>query len=485
MGCGKGQQLVRAASVPAVEKGALIAACLCLLLGVSRVPAQDFILTLTNTPSPILLGSNITYSLTVSNATGLNLNPGVITSEYNSNAAFVSATNEFGFTNTPGLVVFAIPTSSFPKDGVIRVGLELRGTNVGFLTNTFRVAISDDGRTTPATNQVISSIELPPEADLGLSIRGPVNGVFPGDSFSYQLLVTNAGPDTAEPVMVTNPFPAQVSLLSLSPTGKLALVNGFILFSVGTLTNQQSAAATVTVLATNAASTNLISGTVGASGISDTNTANNSYTTNVPILTPLTNQIVASLVSTQRFNPQTGWMEQRVRLENVSTSGVDSVRLLVGGLTNLLVNVTGTNGTTPYVAHGAPLEGGQAMELVLEYFNPARTAGGDPTLTAYGTPRLDLTPLEGTGITVSRIVQIGFTNLNHGRMLLEWPGTAGARYQVVYDEQASFSESKGSLPVVATPSGANRLQWLDYGPPRTLSAPSNVSSRFYQVIELP
>jgi len=220
--------------------------------------------------------------------------------------------------------------------------------------------------------------------------------------------------------------------------------------------------------------------------ILDTNTANNSFTTNVPILTPITTQIVASVISPQVFNPQTGWMEQRVRLENVTTSGVDSVRLLVGGLTNLLVNVTGTNGMTPYVAHGAAVEGGQTLELILEYFNPERTAGGEPTsLTAYGTPRLDLTPQEGGGIPVSRIVRIGFTNLNNGRILLEWPATAGAQYQVIYDEQVGFGEAKGSLPLVATPSQANRVQWLDYGPPRTLSAPSNAPSRFYRVIKLP
>ena len=39
-----------------------------------------------------------------------------------------------------------------------------------------------------------------------------------------------------------------------------------------------------------------------------------------------------------------------------------------------------------------------------------------------------------------------------------------------------------------TPSGtsdANRIQWIDNGPPKTQSFPSNRSSRYYRVIALP
>lgn len=458
---------------------------LLLLPGLARVHGQDFILTLTHTPDPITVGSNITYSLSVSNATGFDLNPGVITSEYTENAEFVQATNVFGFTNTPGLVVFAIPDNTFLANGVIDVLLELRGTNVGLLTNTFTVEIADGGSTTPGITNVISSIEQPPEADLGVTILGPADGVFPGDLFSYQLLATNAGPSTAGGVVVSNLFPDNVSLQHLSPSNQMTLTNGFVLFSVGTLTNQESAVATVSVLATNAAATNLIIAAIASPDSTDTNTSNNSFTNNVPILTPATNQIVATILSVQEFNQQTGWMEQRVLLENVSTSSVDSVRLLVDGLTNELVNVTGTNGTTPYVAHGSLLAAGEQLELLLEYFNPTRMAGGDPMLTAYGTPPLDLTPQDGVGVMVDRILQITSSNLNNGRILLEWAVNDTAIYQVIYDAQADFSNAKGSLPMVTVPSAANRVQWLDYGPPRTLVAPSNSPSRFYKVVELP
>lgn len=456
-----------------------------LLMVTSVAWGQSFLLTLTTTPSPIPLGSNVTYHLSVSNATGFNLNPGVIISEYSGNAELVRATNRFGITNSPGQVVFGI--QSFAANEVLSVLLELRTTNLGLLTNTFTVTIDDQGQTTPAATNVVSSIELPPEADLGIAVFGPTDGVFPGDRFRYRLLATNAGPNAATGVVVSNPFPANVSLVSLSPSDRMTVTNGFVLFSAGTLTHGESAAATVAVLATNAAPTNLLSATIGASTVTDTNPANNSATSNVPILTPVLGQVAVTHVSTQQFNPQTGWIEQRVRIGNVSTTAVDSVRLLVDGLTNRLVNATGTNGSLPYVAHGARLAPGEQIELILEYLNPSRTAGTDPLLTAYGTPLLDLTPVQGAGIAVDRVVLINHPTLtfNNGRILLEWPAANGAAYQVIYDEGPDFIDAKGSLSLVGTPASANRVQWLDYGPPRTLSAPSNAPARFYKVIQLP
>jgi uncharacterized repeat protein (TIGR01451 family) len=460
-----------------------------LLAGVGGLGAQtqSFRLTLTNTPSPILLGSNIAYHLSVSNATGFNLNPGVITSDYSSNAEFLRATNQFGFTNLVGRVDFAIPANSFPAGGVIEVLLELRGTNVGLVTNTFTVTIYDQAQTTPASTNVVSSIIVPPEADLGITLIGPPEGVFPGDTFSYRLVATNAGPDAAIEVVVSNRFPANASLVGMSPSGQVQLSDGVVWFSVGTLTNRQSATAIITASATNAVTTNLIWASISAPMVTDTNPINNAVTSNVPILAPVLGQVIVTNLSSQQFNPQTGWMEQRVVLENVSTSRVDSLRLLVGGLTNRLVNATGTNGAVPYVAHGAGLDPSEQVELVLEYANPGRTNGANPSLTAYGTPQLDLTPGNGSSVTVDRIAAINHptVTINNGRMLLEWPVTAGAAYQVVYDESADFRTARGSLPAVTAPPGANRAQWLDYGPPRTLSSPSNAAMRLYKVIRLP
>lgn len=463
---------------------------LCLLLLSVSLPcvAQDFVLTLTKTPDPILLGSNINYSLSVSNATGFNVNPGVLTSVYGRQAEFVDATSDLSYTTSVGQVVFEIPAEALPIDGVVHVLLELRGTNVGLLTNTFTVTINDGGQTIPASTNVVSSIVS--RADLGISVLGPPNGVFPGDTFNYRLLATNAGPDVALGVVVSNPVPANVSVVGASPSDQLKVINGFVLFSAGTLPSQASAQATVSVLATNTAASNGIVATIRAPFVIDTNqTVNNTAITNVPILTPNTNQITVTNLSGQQLNFQTGWIEQQMVLSNRGPGGVDSVRLLVDGLTNQLVrlvNATGTNRSTPYVAHGGGLAPGEQVGITLEYYSPSRSTNGpNPSWSAYGTPRLDLTPAQGDGITVERILPMTRTNINQGRILLEWPVVAGAAYQVVYyDGDLASTNAKGSMPFVGVPASANRVQWLDYGPPRTLSRPTN-SARFYKVIQLP
>jgi hypothetical protein len=38
-------------------------------------------------------------------------------------------------------------------------------------------------------------------------------------------------------------------------------------------------------------------------------------------------------------------------------------------------------------------------------------------------------------------------------------------------------------PAIVAP--ANRVQWIDYGPPTTTSAPTNSSARFYRVFQNP
>jgi hypothetical protein len=50
---------------------------------------------------------------------------------------------------------------------------------------------------------------------------------------------------------------------------------------------------------------------------------------------------------------------------------------------------------------------------------------------------------------------------------------------VVYSDNVLFSNAMMAPPSIAAP--ANEVQWIDYGPPTTVSAPTNASARFYRV----
>jgi hypothetical protein len=210
----------------------------------------------------------------------------------------------------------------------------------------------------------------------------------------------------------------------------------------------------------------------------DVNPTNNHFVTNLLILAPVTNVLVCSILSTQTFVPQTGLMEQRILVTNTSTNPVGSFRVLIDGLTHIVVNASGTNAGVPFVSHGATLPAGDSVELLIEYFIPTRKPGPDPGLTAYETPTLELPPRPGTPVPIARLVL-----LEDGTTLMEFESTPGAQYQILYAPELGSNAFLGSLPAVKA--GASRTQWTDYGPPRTTSKPGEAPARFYRVIQLP
>src|SRR4030095_5068766 len=110
----------------------------------------------------------------------------------------------------------------------------------------------------------------------------------------------------------------------------------------------------VTVQPTNAGLA-VLSASVSAPNVLDTNTLNNATISNITVSPLITGSLVASNITTMMFNPQTGLMEQTVRLVNVSTKTVASARIVVSGLTNRLFNAVGTNGNDPFIVYGGIL----------------------------------------------------------------------------------------------------------------------------------
>jgi uncharacterized repeat protein (TIGR01451 family) len=95
-----------------------------------------------------------------------------------------------------------------------------------------------------------NDLVIPPgsqQADLQLSVFAPTVAA-QGASFSYLLVVSNAGPDLAAPVVLTNYLPASVSLLSVSnSSGSVTVVPGAVELSSGVLSNGQTIELALTV----------------------------------------------------------------------------------------------------------------------------------------------------------------------------------------------------------------------------------------------
>jgi hypothetical protein len=177
-------------------------------------------------------------------------------------------------------------------------------------------------------------------------------------------------------------------------------------------------------------------------------------------------------------------MEQSIFLSNTGMNDVPAARVVVTGLTNQLMNAVGTNSNNPFVIYNALLAAGKSVSLRLQFNTTTRlpfpfTNG---QLQAFAVPMPDWTPPRVTAtsgnLNLSRIVPQA-----DGTMLIEFPTTPSHAYTVVYSDNISFSNALIAPPAMVAP--ANRAMWTDYGPPTTVSAPTNSSTRFYRVFENP
>ena len=128
----------------------------------------------------------------------------------------------------------------------------------------------------------------------------------------------------------------------------------------------------------------------------------------------------------------------------------------------------------------AALAPGASVDLLLNYLVPNRLPiqVTDSQLHAYEISAFnpDLPP--GTPIGITQTIW-----LPNGSLLIEFPTSLGRTYSVVYSDDANFTTARPAQPsVLAT---ADRTQWIDYGPPQTLSRPTNSTARFYRVIQNP
>lgn len=452
-------------------------ACLVFAWGGIKLHAAGFELLVRPSPEPVVVNQELTFTMDVTNRMGFTVTNIVVTNVYPSSAQLSSVSNFFGgaFTNA-GLMLLVIDvlTNNQPA----HVEFSVVPTVLGNLTN--NVSLSSFPLTNAAivtTNvivRVVSGI-----GDLAAGISGPSPGVLVNDWITYRVAATNFGPDSVPGVVLTNHLPTDFKLLSVNPSNSaVSFTNGALRFSLGTLAAGAFASFQVRVQPTNAGPASLRA-QVAAAGAFDTNAANNLVTNTFDVGSFLTGQLSATLTSTQQYNPQTGLMEQLLSLSNTGETAVASARVIVQGLTNRLFNAVGTNNGLPFVVYATNLAGGASVEMLLEYFVTNRMAVSNPTLLALETPAFAPDIPTGTPVHISRLVM-----LPSGRVLIEFPSETNRYYSVLYCGDATFSnKTLVALPPVVAP--ANRVQWIDYGPPKTVSHPAVTPSRFYKVIQLP
>jgi len=440
---------------------------------------QGFGLSVSNSASSILVSNSVTYTINVTNLTGLLLADTRVTNSLPASVQFVSATATLGsYTNFGSVVVFDLKSFFYGEPALLT--LTVQPTAIGFITNTVTVT-SINATNTASTNVVIQVTNIVIQADLGVAIAGPVQAVITNDWMTYGVTATNSGPDDAPNVVLTNTLPPGVVLLGVSPTNQsYTVASSNLIFNLGTLTNGGYANLQFTVQPTNAGVLTLFA-SLGAAGVLDPNPTNNLASTNISVISYL-GLLMAVTNSTQTVNPQNGLEEQSILLSNTNIGSIDvpAARVVVTGLTTnrLLFNAVGTNNGAPFVYYSAGLAAGQSATLLLQYAPRGSFPFTNAQLHAFAVPLPDWTP--PVAASVSTNLNITFiVGLTNGNMLIEWPAITNRTYTVVYSDNVLFSNAMMAPPSIVAP--ANEVQWIDYGPPATVSAPPNTPVRFYRV----
>jgi uncharacterized repeat protein (TIGR01451 family) len=478
-----------------------------LMLAVIRSEAQGFGVSASASANAIAVSNSLTYTVLVTNLTGV--------------AQTVTVSNiltgpfRLFSVNIPGLgivitngntVTFGFPMNS---NGVSELGMTLAPTRAGNLTN-FVTVIGGDGSNT-ASARVVTLVTNVILSDLAVGMTVPATPVFANDWMVYGVSVTNLGPNSATNVLLTNTLPAGVGYVGVSPAMTRIGTGSNVTFNLGILTNGAVKNLQLTVQPTNAGVLPFVS-VVNTNNVNDPNPANSTVSNNITVSAFPAGLLTVVTNSGQIYDSQDGLVEQSIQLSNIGTNAVAAARVIVSGLTNQqLYNAVGTNNGSPFVVYAASLDTNQSVNLLLQFSALSYFQLSNSALSAVPVPMPDLTPpaaSAGTNVTISRFLKL--TNgspLMVGSLLLEWPSLTNRTYTVVYTSnllsttyvtnhvpdtnnpgvtnivitaQSVFCTNwLKAVPSIVAP--ANRTQWIDYGPPATVSAPLNTTSRFYRV----
>ncbi len=458
-------------------------------LGVEAQTPRSFGMGVVPSTVSLAVGQPLTYTLTLTNVTGVSLPEVFVTNAFSGLVGIEAANFTFGQgTAYSGTIITNGNELLFRLAGFGSLGLFAQMTLTvapsagGLLTNTVTIGVPSEPALPlpPPTNVVVEVTNKVVSADLAVSLSVPPRNVLAGDAVTYSVIVTNGGPAAVPDVMLTNLLPAHTSFLGVSPSNHVfGMVNGALVCNLGPMASASSDTLHLTIQPSSAGVITLVD-SVGAAGLVDPNPMNNTARTNLTVGSAVTGQLTATNASAMTYNPQTGLMTQTVRVSNVGTSAVASARLIVSGLTNWLYNAVGTNNGNPYVVYGSTLDTNQFADLVLEYFVPTRlpilVANSNYTVLGVGPPNISAPSGTNASFAITRAVR-----LSDGSVLIEFQAVPGARYTVLYSTDAAFSHPVYAVPPLVAP--ADRVQWIDDGPPKTTNAPTASTSRFYRIIK--
>jgi hypothetical protein len=147
-------------------------------------------------------------------------------------------------------------------------------------------------------------------------------------------------------------------------------------------------------------------------------------------------------------------------------------------------NALGTNSLGEWRVFAKNLLPGEARALTVEFYVPDLVSIPTPTYAAGALGTISDPSVSARTLLVETVR--AFTNAAYpnGAILIEFPTEVGRRYYVQYAPTTEGLVGPAGQRKTAEPAilgTGSRVQWVDYGPPKT-DSPPGASNRFYRVI---
>ena len=260
---------------------------------VAPQPGDDITCAVTNTQLPADLaiaatpasdtarsGDDDTYTLVASNGGPSSATDAVVSFQLPSGATFVSASPGCMFAD--GTVTCAAGTIASGDTASFSVVVTLTGT-AGPLPASASVTSSTPDAN-PADNTATPVVTLTPTADLTLTKSADPTPAVPGGDETFTLTATNAGPDAAQDVKVSDPLPAGLAFKSADDACSFA--GGAVTCTAPSLAAGDSRMFTFVARVDPSRTVGVVNTAAVDSSTTDPNPGDNSATASVPLGPP-------------------------------------------------------------------------------------------------------------------------------------------------------------------------------------------------------
>ncbi len=233
----------------------------------------DLAITKSSDPNPAIVDETLTYTLNISNAGPDNATLVQVVDVLPASVDFVLASPSQGSCGeAAGTVTCNLGTVNSGSGATITI--EVTPTAAGELNNTATVDSQLDDPNTDDNTATDTNTARIREADLSVIKTSSPNPAYLNEPLTWTLAISNAGPDDAENVQVTDQLPAGVQFESASSSqGSCSEAAGVVTCDLGTVT---TSGATITIVVTPTQTGELNNTVVVTSDTEDPNPDDNS-----------------------------------------------------------------------------------------------------------------------------------------------------------------------------------------------------------------